>query len=160
MFFTHTEFSVNAWWRVDFGRTRQTGQGILWGRCDCCQSRLDGFLLWIGDSPTYNGQGNTNCYTATTTEHDLAPYTHTFECIGQGRYFFVHLPKQDALSLIEVQVYARGMYVSFTAIESTIVSNRKSNSCVCVNTHLHQFSCVWHRLCHNSQLGLYPSFAI
>ena len=110
-YFTHTKFEANSWWRVDFGRTRQTLGGLLWGRCDCCQDRLDGFLLWIGDSPTYNGQGNTVCYNATTTEHHTAPFTHAFTCIGQGRYFFVHLPSNlnNPLSLIEVEVQGRGL---------------------------------------------------
>ena len=102
--FTHTNEELNAWWRVDFGRSRQTLGGIIWGRCDCCQSRLDGFVLWIGDSPTYNGAGNKKCYTATTLEHVLAPYTHAFTCFGQGRYFFVQLPSYNALSVVEVQV--------------------------------------------------------
>ncbi len=108
--FTHTNFDdPDAWWRVDFGITRLAVGGIIWGRCDCCQSRLDGFRLWIGDSPTYNGQGNTNCYTAMTTPHYYSPYTHAFTCVGQGRYFFVHLPSGDALSLIEVQVQGRSL---------------------------------------------------
>jgi hypothetical protein len=107
--FTHTNDETNAWWRVDFGITRLAVGGIIWGRCDYGQSRLDGFRLWIGDSPTYNGQGNTNCYTATTTPHYYSPYTHAFTCVGQGRYFFVHLPKYAALSLTEVQVQGRSL---------------------------------------------------
>jgi hypothetical protein len=104
--FSHTadDGSANSWWRLDFGGTRKIAGGIIWGRCDCCQSRLDGFRLWIGSSTTYNGQGNTNCYTATTSPHNFAPYTHAFTCTGEGRYFFVQLPSTQPLTLLEVQV--------------------------------------------------------
>ena len=104
---THTESLKNSWWRVDFGISQNTVGGTIWNRGDCCPSRLDGFKLWIGDNSEYNGQGNTNCFTATTFEHDESPFTHSFTCIGHGRYFFVHLPSENPLSLAEVEVQGR-----------------------------------------------------
>ena len=101
---THTRCDENPWWRVDFGSTKQILGGIIWSRAEGFEARLDGFEIWIGDSPTYDGQGNTNCFTATTTEHDTSPYTHSFPCTGLGRYFFVHLPRSECLHMREVEV--------------------------------------------------------
>ena len=102
--FSHTELDQNPWWRVDFGMTKLIERGTIWNRFGGSEWRLDGFKIWIGDSPTYDGQGNTNCYTATTSAHDAYPYTHSFECTGLGRYFFVHLPKTEFLNMREVEV--------------------------------------------------------
>jgi hypothetical protein len=106
--FSHTGYAENPWWRVDFGSTKQIVSGTIWNRADGVEARLDGFKIWIGDSSTYNGPANTNCYTATTTEHDMYPYyTHSFTCFGLGRYFFVHLPKTEWLNMREVEVLSR-----------------------------------------------------
>jgi hypothetical protein len=103
-----TDFQLNPWWSVDFGRSRKIVSATIWNRGDCCQSRLDGFRIWIGDNATYDGQGNTNCYTATTTSHYSSPFTHSFTCVGRGRYFFVQLPTSNYLSLAEVEVLESG----------------------------------------------------
>ena len=107
---TATALMQNNWWRVDFGITRNIAGGTIWVRSDCCTDRLDGFGLWIGNSLTYNGQDNVNCYHATTTQHHSSPFTHLFKCIGSGRYFFVHLPSNNLLSLAEVEVLESGRY--------------------------------------------------
>ncbi len=106
--FIHTDTAVDNWWRVDFGIPQTTVGGTIWNRGDCCPERLDGFKLWIGNNPTYNGQGNENCYTATTKEHDTRPWTHMFSCYGWGRYFFIHLPSNNPLAFAEVEVLDAG----------------------------------------------------
>ncbi len=106
--FSHTGYDENPWWRVDFGGTKLIAGGTIWNRADQNAMRLDGFKLWIGESPIYNGPGNTNCYTATTTQHGTSPYTHSFACTGWGRYFFVHLPRRDWLHMREVEVLGSG----------------------------------------------------
>ncbi len=105
-----TNLAVNNWWRVDFGIPQTTVGGTIWNRGDCCPERLDGFKLWIGNNLTYNGQGNSNCYTATSKQHDVHPFTHVFSCYGRGRYFFVHLPSNNFLSLAEVEVLDSGEF--------------------------------------------------
>ncbi len=106
-----TNLAVNNWWRVDFEIPQTIVGGTIWNRGDCCPNRLDGFKLWVGNNLTYNGQGNFNCYTATTMEHDSSPFTHVFSCYGRGRYFFVHLPSNNFLSLAEVEVMNSGEFL-------------------------------------------------
>ncbi len=108
---------MNPWWRVDLQSTKQVVAGKLWGRTDCCQSLLDGFQIWIGNAATFDGTGNINCFTATSTEHNLLPYTHSFTCNGTGRYVFVTLPGTvRTLSLVEFEVYDSGTYSSIGVI--------------------------------------------
>jgi hypothetical protein len=109
--FMHTDKAVDNWWRVDFEIPQTIVGGTIWNRGDCCPERLDGFKLWVGNNLTYNGQGNSNCYTATSTQHDASPFTHVFSCYGRGRYFFVHLPSNDFLTLAEVEVLNSGEFL-------------------------------------------------
>jgi hypothetical protein len=116
--FSHTEGAPGVcgaqndntpWWMVDFGRTRSISSGKIWGRTDCCMSRLDGFQIWVGDSSTaYDAHGNSKCYTAYTTEHGQPPYSHFFSCAESGRYVFVVLPSGQCLTLSEVEIYSTG----------------------------------------------------
>ncbi len=106
--YIHTGIAVDNWWRVDFEIPQTVVGGTIWNRGDCCPERLDGFKLWVGDDLTYNGQGNSNCYTATSKQHDTSPYTHVFSCYGRGRYFFVHLPSNNPLSIAEVEILDSG----------------------------------------------------
>jgi hypothetical protein len=106
-------------WRVDFGYQTSIAGGKIWGRADCCQGRLDGFQIWVGDSNApYNATGNTNYYTAVTTEHRSFPYTHTFNLssVARGRFLFVVLPSGQCLTLREVEIYPSGEYGMNTAI--------------------------------------------
>jgi hypothetical protein len=119
--FTHTDEAVDNWWRVDFGIPQIIVGGTIWNRGTCCQERLNGFKLWVGNNLTYNGQGNSNCYTALTKEHVTSPFTHVFSCHGRGRYFFVHLPSQNPLSLAEVEVIDSGNVLLNFGVEATFV---------------------------------------
>jgi hypothetical protein len=99
------------WWMVDFGYQTSIVGGKIWGRADCCQERLDGFQIWVGDSnASYNATGNTNYYAAVTTEHRSSPYTHTFNLssVARGRFLFVVLPSGECLTLREVEIYPSG----------------------------------------------------
>ncbi len=104
---SHTGTDNYPWLRIDLATSRSVGSGQVWNRPGNNAIRLDGFQVWIGNSLTYNGAGNTNCYTATTTPHNSFPYLHYFPCVGVGRYFFVSLPRTGTcLHLREVEIYA------------------------------------------------------
>jgi hypothetical protein len=109
--------SMTPWWMVDFGYTSSIGGGKIWGRSDCafaCTSRLNGFQIWVGDSgSTFDADGNTNCYNASTTEHTQDPYTHAFDCIAQGRFLFVVLTTGHCLAMREIEIYSVGQSHSF-----------------------------------------------
>jgi hypothetical protein len=107
--------TMTPWWMVDFGYTRSIGGGQIWGRpatsgCNAeCLARLTGFQIWVGSSSSaYNADGNTKCYTSTTTEETQAPYTHAFDCAANGRYLFVVLTTGKCLSMREIEVYSMG----------------------------------------------------
>lgn len=107
--YTHTADtpgSTDPWWMIDFISPKAVLGGMIWGRRDCCLTRLDGFEVWIGNSSTYNGTGNTVCFVANTTEHDFSPYMHEFSCVGVARFLFVMLPGEGRiLSLLEIEIY-------------------------------------------------------
>ncbi len=103
-----TTTDQTPWWMVDFGYTASIGGGKIWGRQGCCQARLNGFQIWVGNSSTYNAAGNTNCYFATSTEHTLPPYTHTFSCLAFGRYLFVVQTTGQCLTMREIEIYSVG----------------------------------------------------
>jgi hypothetical protein len=103
--FVHTSTEANPWWRVDMSTSKSVVGGKLVHRQDCCQSRMDGFKIWIGNSSTYNGAGNVNCYTHTGTSHTTSPYVTLFSCNGNGQYVFLHLSKTEAMNFDELEVY-------------------------------------------------------
>ena len=104
-----TNAAVNAWWMVDLGAPQNLGAAQIYGRSDCCQTRLDGFMVWAGsDGVTWNGASNTNCYTSGTTSapHNQGPYyTEYLGCAATARYFWVVLPISNELGMREVEVY-------------------------------------------------------
>ncbi len=101
--------TMTPWWKFDLGYPASIGNGKIWGRTDCCQERLDGFQIWVGDSGSaFNASGNTNCYTATTIEHRLSPYTHAFDCVALGRYLWIVLTTGQCLAMREVEIYSIG----------------------------------------------------
>ena len=108
---THTSGVItdtNPWWRLDFGVPRDVQGATLWNTNACCQDRLNGANIWVGNNDTYNGTGNQKCFT-------VPPYTGTatttFACTLTGRYFFVQQPNlisgyaYPVLSFAELQVW-------------------------------------------------------
>ncbi|KAI0218665.1 hypothetical protein LSAT2_029625, partial [Lamellibrachia satsuma] len=45
-----TPTGTNAWWMVDFGERYNTSRVVIYNRGDCCNQRLDTFVLSVGDS--------------------------------------------------------------------------------------------------------------
>jgi hypothetical protein len=117
--FTHTggspgvcnelPYDLTPWWKDDLGNSASIGGWTIWGRSDCCQSHLDCFQIWVGDrSSTYNAAGNTKCYTSTAFEHQVPPYTHSFDCVSSGQYLWLVLATRNCLLIREIEVYSIG----------------------------------------------------
>jgi hypothetical protein len=102
---THSCGEANTWWRVDFETPRRVAEGLLWVRQDCCQDHFDNFKVWIGNHTTFNGLNNSNCFTATTLQHRTTPFFTQFQCVGIGRYLFVHREASAAMMIAEIQIY-------------------------------------------------------
>jgi hypothetical protein len=72
----HTNYDYYPWIRIDMNTSPDVGSGQIWNRGHdtpgCCEARLDGFEIWIGDSPTFNGLNNINCYTLVHRNHHAA----------------------------------------------------------------------------------------
>jgi hypothetical protein len=116
--------TMTPWWRVDFGYTASIGGGTIWGRTDCCLDRLNGFQIWVGNSGSaFNAIGNTNCYTATTIEHQWSPYLHSFDCAANGRYLFVVLTNGQCLAMREIEIYPAGEHSYYYSFLSQAVKD-------------------------------------
>jgi hypothetical protein len=97
------------WWKVDFGDPKSIQSGQIWGRTECCQFRLDGFQIWVGNSGTaYDAPGNSNCFTATSNQHHRRPFTHSFSCFAFARYLFVVLISGECVTMREIEIYPSG----------------------------------------------------
>ena len=102
---SHTNYDTNPWWSVNFGSPQAVGSGIIYGRTDCCMSRLNGFQIWVGNGTTYSSAANIMCYQATSFEENNPPYTHAFTCSVIGQYLFVVLPTTQYLTIEEIMIF-------------------------------------------------------
>lgn len=55
---THTQEETNPWWRVDLLVPIAVAAVRITNRQDCCQERLDGAEIRIGNNPANNGNSN------------------------------------------------------------------------------------------------------
>ncbi|KAJ1195268.1 hypothetical protein NDU88_004549 [Pleurodeles waltl] len=98
---THTGPDRAPWWRLDLKQPRTVGAVVVYNRNDCCQPRLEGADIRVGNSPDNN---NPSC-------GSFSPlgvyYNLRFCCDGLvGRYVSVVIPnRKDFLTLCEVEVY-------------------------------------------------------
>ncbi|KAM3841091.1 fucolectin-like isoform 2-T8 [Vipera latastei] len=100
---THTKHERNPWWLVDLGESRKIYAVMVKNRKDCCGQRLYEAEIHVGDSRKDNGRVN---YLCDIIQNDNPGSLVTIYCDGhQGRYVSVHLPRDDALTLCEVEVY-------------------------------------------------------
>ncbi|XP_067250481.1 uncharacterized protein [Chanodichthys erythropterus] len=100
---THTE-GIDPWWRVDLKEVHRVTRVSITNRGDCCEERIEGAQIRIGNSLENNGNDNE---LAATVEHILPGGTETFEFKPvKGRYVNIFLPGNKYLSLCEVQVFA------------------------------------------------------
>ncbi|XP_066490577.1 pentraxin fusion protein-like [Tiliqua scincoides] len=103
---TLTKQDFEPWWMVDLISAFQISAVLITNRGDCCESRIKGAEILIGDLPTKGGTMNPRC--ATINSMGLGE-TISFSCAGmQGQYVTITIPgRREFLSLCEVQVLAR-----------------------------------------------------
>ena len=100
---THTNQQSNPWWKVDFEATYDISKIKVFNRTDCCNPRLNGAKVYVGDSNTQNPDDFTLVGSLTSSEN-----AQIFDNLSnkRGRYLLIYLPGGNKiLSLAEVQVY-------------------------------------------------------
>ncbi|XP_068425717.1 fucolectin-3-like [Clinocottus analis] len=102
---SHTEEGTDPWWRVDLLDSYIVTSVIIINRGDCCDNRLNGAKLHIGNSLKNNGAANPEVGTIPKTNLD-SPFTLTFTERVEGRYVTVRVQgMRKILTLCEVEVY-------------------------------------------------------
>ncbi|XP_075937416.1 uncharacterized protein LOC142938089 [Anarhichas minor] len=102
---THTDEETNPWWRVDLLDSYIVTSVIITNRGDCCEERLNGAKIHIGNSLENNGAANP--LVGTIPRAGLGEsVTLTFTERVEGRYVIVVVPgSRKYLTLCEVEVY-------------------------------------------------------
>ncbi|CAJ1063009.1 pentraxin fusion protein-like [Xyrichtys novacula] len=108
---THTAQMTNPWWRLDLLDRYIITSIVITNRGDCCEERINGAEVRIGDSLQDNGVINPVCAVINVS----AGATVEFQCNGMdGRFVNVVIPgKEEYLTLCEVEVYDK-RYISVT----------------------------------------------
>ncbi|XP_075937241.1 uncharacterized protein LOC142937972 [Anarhichas minor] len=102
---THTDLETNPWWRVDLLDSYIVTSVVITNRGDCCENRLNGAKIHIGNSLENNGAANPVAGKITRTDPGES-VTLTFTERVEGRYVTVVVPgSQKYLTLCEVEVY-------------------------------------------------------
>lgn len=96
---THTGSDPNAWWQVDLGSSVSVSSVVVWGRTECCQSRLSDYWVYISSAP-----GGTDYAYHQTSYPNPSSTVNTPG--ASGRYVRIKLVggAEPYLSLGEVQV--------------------------------------------------------
>ncbi|TNN56660.1 Fucolectin [Liparis tanakae] len=99
---THTKNNINPWWRLDLRVTHKVFSVKITNR-DEDSDRLNGAEIRIGDSMENYGNNNTRCAVISSIP---SGGVGEFQCGGiDGRYVNVVIPREEFLSLCEVEVY-------------------------------------------------------
>ncbi|XP_059356928.1 uncharacterized protein LOC132095849 [Carassius carassius] len=100
---THTEWQTDPWWRLDLMKMYSVNRVTITNRPDCCESRIDGAEIRIGNVSS-NVSTNPVCAVVSTIP---AGATYSYSCHGmEGRYVIVSIPGTSmVLTLCEVGVY-------------------------------------------------------
>ncbi|KAM8868908.1 uncharacterized protein AB9W97_016516 [Spinachia spinachia] len=99
---THTQNNVHPWWRLDLRKSHKVFSVKITNREEESE-RLDGAEIRIGDSLANFGNDNARCAVISS----IPPGgVSEFQCNGMdGRYVTVVIPREEFLSLCEVEVY-------------------------------------------------------
>ncbi|XP_030604709.1 fucolectin-4-like [Archocentrus centrarchus] len=101
---THTNEQTGPWWRVDLLESYIITSVFITNRGDCCQHRLNGLEIHVGNSLNNEGLGNPKV--GTVSEGHAGDSNVTFTDRVEGRYVTLTLPgSQRILTLCEVEVY-------------------------------------------------------
>ncbi|CAM4630519.1 unnamed protein product [Leuciscus chuanchicus] len=135
--FTKSEF--NPWWRVDLGNVYSVSNVTITNRGDCCNDRLRGAQIRIGNK--LDNKGNNNELVATLLTAPNGTETFSFESVN-GRYVNIFLPgNNEILTLCEVEVFAvldtpsyvcgpRNLALRATAVQSTTYAQAGAQNAV------------------------------
>ncbi|KAL1272054.1 hypothetical protein QQF64_031070, partial [Cirrhinus molitorella] len=113
-----TNADKDPWWRVDILDVYRVTRVIITNRGDCCERRIEGIQIRIGNSLENNG--NNNELAATVGPIPLGD-TKTFEFKPiKGRCVNIFLPgRNEYLTLCEVEVYAGNLAVDGATTQSS-----------------------------------------
>ncbi|KAF4111670.1 fucolectin-1-like [Onychostoma macrolepis] len=100
---THTNTQSDPWWKLDLMKMYSVNRVTITNRPDCCDSRIDGAEIRIGNHSS-NLLSNPLCAVVSTIP---AGATYSYSCRGmEGRYVSVNIPgTSKILTLCEVGVY-------------------------------------------------------
>uniref|UniRef100_A0A671MKM8 Si:ch1073-376c22.1 n=1 Tax=Sinocyclocheilus anshuiensis TaxID=1608454 RepID=A0A671MKM8_9TELE len=116
---THTA-GDDPWWRVDLREVHKVTRVSITNRGDCCEERIVGAQIRIGNSLENNGNSND---LAATVGFIQSGDTKTFDEVFQpvkGRFVNIFLPGHGKyLTLCEVKVFAENLAVGAEAVQSS-----------------------------------------
>ncbi|XP_043972212.1 fucolectin-1-like [Gambusia affinis] len=102
---SHTDTESNPWWRVDLLDSYVVTQVIVTNRGDCCEERINGAEIRIGNSLQNNGVENLLAATISSIPRGVSQ-TINIPGLVEGRYVTIVIPGSDKiLTLCEVEVY-------------------------------------------------------
>ncbi|XP_071941033.1 uncharacterized protein [Antedon mediterranea] len=94
------------WWYFNFGIQKRISKIVLYNREDCCDKRLVGAEIRVGNDNTPPFTGNQQCGDSLTNAIiGLNPIEVICDTRPIGQYVSVRLPGNECLSLCEVQIY-------------------------------------------------------
>ncbi|XP_073420575.1 uncharacterized protein [Dendrobates tinctorius] len=112
---SHTDMDVEPWWRVDLLSTYNITKVKIKNRGDCCQERINGAEIRIGNSREKGGNRNPRC--AKIKSLGLGK-EEEYVCGMVGQYITVTIPgRAGYLTLCEVKVYGTNVSEGYTAPE-------------------------------------------
>ncbi|PHR61938.1 MAG: hypothetical protein COA43_01840 [Robiginitomaculum sp.] len=131
--YTHTGVLLHQWWNLDLGESKAIDTISIWNRTNCCGDRLDGFHLFVSQTPfpnTGDAADDLDSILNNTTVfkyQDLgaASVQTTLPVVTNGRYIRVVLPRKIALSIAELQVNVCGS-ATLNAVKSVEIYDPNS----------------------------------
>ncbi|XP_045899264.1 fucolectin-7-like [Micropterus dolomieu] len=133
---THTAEETNPWWRVDLLESYIVTSITITNRGDCCEHRIDGLQIRIGNSIIDKGLKNPLVGTIAkigAAESFSLPFSDRVE----GRYVTLVLPGSGKyLTLCEVEVYGyraptgENLALQGKAIQSSLYSMGAANNAI------------------------------
>ncbi|XP_044150492.1 uncharacterized protein LOC122938780 isoform X2 [Bufo gargarizans] len=113
---SHTDLDVEPWWMVDLINVYNITKVKITNRGDCCQERINGAVIIIGNSPENGGTQNSRC--AKIKSLGLREEGQ-YVCGMVGRYITITIPGKAAyLTLCEVKVYGTNVSEQYTGAPS------------------------------------------
>ncbi|XP_073501180.1 uncharacterized protein [Phyllobates terribilis] len=114
---SHTDMDVEPWWRVDLLSTYNITKVKITNRGDCCEERINGAEIRIGNSREKGGNWNPRC--AKIESLGLGKEKE-YVCGMVGQYITITIPgKAGYLTLCEVKVYGTNVSEGYKAPEVT-----------------------------------------